>query len=124
MAMSTILLVTMVVLGAALIGAGLLLSWRRGSVRPAAAARPSGGGALHVSGEEFLAAPISEAVEDLVNQRLAAVPGLAGTHVDFGTAADGSLEIWVGEERYTSVDEIRDPRIRQAVKDAVASYNA
>jgi hypothetical protein len=123
MTMSTILLVTLVVLGVALIGAGLLLSWQRGSVRPAASATPSGREAPQVLAEEFLAAPISEAVEDLVNQQLAVIPGLAGTHVDFGTAADGSLEIWVGEERYTSVDEIRDPRIRQAVKDAVAFYN-
>jgi hypothetical protein len=51
------------------------------------------------------------------------MPEMAGARVDFGTAADGSLEIWVGEERYASVDQVRDPRIRQAIQDAVAAYN-
>ena len=121
--MSDTIMVVLVVLGVALIAAGLLLTWRRSSVRPAVrvAARDR---ARPISiGDELQAAPISEAVEDLVNQRLASLPGLARTRVDFGTAADGSLEIWIGEQRYTSVDEIRDPRIRQAVADAVASYN-
>jgi len=121
--MSDTVMVVLVVLGVTLIAAGLLLTWRRTSVRPAVrvAARDR---ARPISiGDELQAAPISEAVEDLVNQRLASLPGLAGTRVDFGTAADGSLEIWIGEQRYTSVDEIRDPRIRQAVADAVASYN-
>ena len=121
--MSDTVMVVLVVLGVTLIAAGLLLTWRRTSVRPAVrvAARDR---ARPISiGDELQAAPISEAVEDLVNQRLASLPGLAGTRVDFGTAADGSLEIWIGEQRCTSVDEIRDPRIRQAVADAVASYN-
>jgi hypothetical protein len=121
--MSDTVMVVLVVLGVALIAAGLLLTWRRSSVRPAVgAAAPDRARPISI-GDELQAAPISEAVEDLVNQRLASLPGLAGTRVDFGTAADGSLEIWIGDQRYTSVDEIRDPRIRQAVADAVASYN-
>jgi hypothetical protein len=49
--------------------------------------------------------------------------GLGSTQVDFGTAHDGSLEIWIGDQRYTSVEALPDPRIRQAVADAVAAFN-
>ena len=121
--MSDTIMVVLVVLGVALIAAGLLLTWRRSSVRPAiGVAAPDRARPISI-GDELQAAPISEAVEDLVNRRLASLPGLAGTRVDFGTAADGSLEIWVGDQRYTSVEEIGDLRVRQAVQDAVASYN-
>ena len=48
---------------------------------------------------------------------------MTGLRVDFGTAHDGSLEIWVGEDRYTSVDSIPDERVRRAVAEAVASFN-
>jgi hypothetical protein len=121
--MNTTVFLALVVLGIVLIAAGVLLSWRRTSVRPAVGAAPSTSARPATARDEFAAAPASEAIEDLVNQRLAAIPGLAGTRVDFGTAADGSLEIWIGEERYTAVDQVRDPRIRQAIEEAVASYN-
>jgi hypothetical protein len=120
--MTTTVQAVLIFLGVTLIGAGLILTWRRASVRAATTA-PRIEGESAGAGGELVAAPSSEAIEDLVNQRLAAAPGLSGTRVDFGTAADGSLEIWVGDERYLSVDEIRDPRIRQAVQDAVAAYN-
>ena len=71
---------------------------------------------------ERLAAASSEAIEELANQALAKA-GVAGPRVDFGTAHDGSLEIWIGEDRYTSVDSIPDERVRQAVAEAVASFN-
>ena len=121
--MAITVMVVLVGLGVVLIAAGLLISWRRSSVRGAAHPSPSATQAPRWMGDELEASPISEAVEDLVNQRLAATPGLAGTRVDFGTAADGSLEIWIGDNRYAAVDEIPDPRVRQAVQDAVASYN-
>ena len=71
---------------------------------------------------ERLAAASSEAIEELANQALAKA-GVTGLRVDFGTAHDGSLEIWVGEDRYTSVDSIPDERVRRAVAEAVASFN-
>jgi hypothetical protein len=43
--------------------------------------------------------------------------------LDFGTAIDGSLEIWVDGERYNSVEEIPDERIRRAIAEAVEKYN-
>ncbi|HMK08508.1 MAG TPA: hypothetical protein VK449_05695 [Anaerolineales bacterium] len=113
--MSTLVLLVLVLAGLLLILAGLWLS-RRG--RTTASTVAAAGGPA-----EAQASATSEAVEDLVNQRLAAIPEFAGTRVDFGTAADGSLEIWIGDKRYTSVAEIEDPRIRQTVQDAVAAYN-
>jgi len=71
---------------------------------------------------ERLAAASSEAIEELANQALAKA-GVTGLRVDFGTAHDGSLEIWVGEDRYTSVDSIPDERVRRVVSEAVASFN-
>jgi hypothetical protein len=116
----TLLLATLLGLGLLLIGVWLFAS-RRNAVRAAA---PDGSPNEPLAVEaERLATPASEAIEDLVNQKLAAIPGLADTKVDFGTAADGSLEIWIGWERYASIDEINDPRIRQAVREAVETYN-
>lgn len=116
--MSVSLLLALLVVGFVLVGSGIILSYRRrpdGGERraPPSAADPS----------ELEAAAASEAIEDMVNRKLAEMPALADRRVDFGTAADGSLEIWVGDERYTSVDAIRDPRIRQAVRDAVEAFN-
>jgi hypothetical protein len=71
---------------------------------------------------ERQASATSEAIEKLVNDALVKA-GLGGTQVDFGTAHDGSLEIWIGDQRYTSVEALPDPRIRQAVADAVAAFN-
>jgi hypothetical protein len=121
--MSTTVFLGLIIVGIVLIAAGAVLSWRRASVRPAVGAAGSTSARPATVRDEFAAAPASEAIEDLVNQRLAAIPGLAGTRVDFGTAADGSLEIWIGEERYTAVDQVRDLRVRQAIEDAVAAYN-
>jgi hypothetical protein len=71
---------------------------------------------------ERQASATSEAIEKLVNDALVKA-GLGSTQVDFGTAHDGSLEIWIGDQRYTSVEALPDPRIRQAVADAVAAFN-
>ena len=68
------------------------------------------------------ASAASEMIEKLVNEGLAAA-GLPAKKVDFATAHDGSLEIWIGDDRYTSVEAIPDPAIRQAVANAVATFN-
>jgi hypothetical protein len=77
----------------------------------------------HTDQGEFKASLIGEQIEEMVRERLAEDPSLAGISLDFGTAPDGSLEIWVDGERYTSVDQIPDERIRSAVADAVAEFN-
>ncbi len=65
----------------------------------------------------------AEAIEELVRERLRRHPDLAAVSVDFGTGPGGELEIWVGEECFGSVEEIRDVRIRQAVAEAVEAFN-
>lgn len=116
---------TLVLLGLVGLGLGLIAIWllvsRRGAVREAVP-RPEAMKSLGREGER-LASASSEAVEELVNRKLGGIPGLADIRVDFGTAADGSLEIWVGWERYASVEEIPDARIRDAVREAVSAYN-
>jgi hypothetical protein len=120
MTTDTLVLVGLVGLGLGLIAIWLVIS-RRGAVREAAP-QPGAKKPLGREGER-LASASSEAIEEIVNQRLAGIPGLAETRVDFGTAADGSLEIWIGWERYASVEEIPDARIRDAVREAVSTYN-
>ena len=72
---------------------------------------------------ERLASPVSEQIEEAAQRKLAGYPDLAGKRLDFGTAGDGSLEIWFDDVRYGSVDQIPDARVREAVAEAVASYN-
>jgi hypothetical protein len=43
--------------------------------------------------------------------------------VDFGTAADGSLEIWVDGTAYSVIQDIPDEPIRAAIHQAIAKYN-
>lgn len=116
---------TLVLIGAVGLGVGLLAIWlvvsRRGAVRSADLRHAAAERAP--ASDDLPSAPASEAIEDLVKQRLKKIPGLANTPVDFATAPDGSLSIWIGSDRYASVEEIRDPRIREAVREAVAGFN-
>jgi hypothetical protein len=36
---------------------------------------------------------------------------------------DGTLEIWLGDERFLDLDEIPDERIRSIIQEAVEAYN-
>ena len=72
---------------------------------------------------ERLASPISEQIEEMVRRRLAAQGDELADGIDFGTGADGSLEIWVEGRCYSTPDEIRDNKVRQAVQDAVEEFN-
>ena len=73
-------------------------------------------------GEEQ-ASPSSEEIEGMVQIQLAQYPDLAGQVIDFGTAADGSLEIWIGGKRYENVSDIPDVRVREAIAEAVDKFN-
>ena len=77
----------------------------------------------HLDKGEEQASPISEQIEEMVRKQLAAFPDLAEQVVDFGSAADGSLEIWIADKRYTSVDDIPDARVREAISEAVKEFN-
>jgi hypothetical protein len=72
--------------------------------------------------DEALAAPFAEQIEDLVQQRISQEPELAQHNVDFGTAPDGSLEIWVDDRRYAEVADIPQPPLREVIREAVQSW--
>lgn len=72
---------------------------------------------------ERVAEPFAEQIESMVHNLLAGEADLDPTSLDFGTEEDGSLAIWYGGNKYTQVDEIPEPRVRQAVEEAVDSFN-
>jgi len=59
----------------------------------------------------------------MVKLRLQAYPDLSQVDLDFGTAMDGSLDIWVDGERYQAVEDVPDARIRKAIAEAVNTFN-
>ena len=67
---------------------------------------------------------ISEQIEEMVKKKLESYPDLADTVFDFGTDAKGEIDIWVNKKRYDQVEDIADERIREAIKAAVATFNA
>jgi len=66
---------------------------------------------------------VSEQIEEMVRRKLGQYPDLADTLLDFGTAADGTLDIWVNARQYDNVSDIPDERIRRAVEEAVDEFN-
>ena len=72
---------------------------------------------------ENVAAPFAEQIEDILKAQMSTDPYLKSFVVDFGTGADGGLEIQVGDDRYTSIEQVPDLRLREAITRAVATYN-
>jgi len=79
--------------------------------------------AARIDKGERRASLVSEQIEELVRSRMAQQPELASRRIDFATGADGGLEIWLDDVCYRSVSEIPDPKIREVVTEAVASFN-
>ena len=86
-------------------------------------ARMAGITDARIDAGERQASLISEQIEEMVKQELASYPDLANSSIDFGTAEDGSLEIWFEGARYYEVNDVPDERVRQAVKKAVSTFN-
>lgn len=72
---------------------------------------------------ERRASIISEQIEQKVKEILEADGTTMEFKVDFATAADGSLEIWIDDERFAEVEDIPDHKIRAAVMKAVEDFN-
>jgi len=72
---------------------------------------------------EKLAAPFAEQIEDILKNLMASDPQLSGHTVDFGTADDGGLEIWVDGKAYREVKDIPEEAIRAAIQKAIKLYN-
>lgn len=71
---------------------------------------------------ERLASPFAEQIEDIAKALIAADPQLADTQIDFGTAPDGRLEIWVGDKRYTDISHLPDERLRALMQQAIDRF--
>ncbi|MFZ6030055.1 MAG: hypothetical protein ACOYYS_20255 [Chloroflexota bacterium] len=76
----------------------------------------------HDAGER-IASPFAEQIEDIARALIAADPALSSTRIDFGTAPDGTLEIWVGDKRYGEIDALPDERLRAIMHEAVARFS-
>jgi hypothetical protein len=73
--------------------------------------------------DEFQASFVSEQIEEMVKQRLMSYEDLIEVEIDFGSAEDGSLEIWFAGRRYVNVDQIPDYRVRDAIAESVQAFN-
>ncbi|MFZ5879178.1 MAG: hypothetical protein ACOY0R_07400 [Chloroflexota bacterium] len=74
------------------------------------------------SGEK-LAAPFAEQIEDILQGLMEADPLLKKFKVDFGTAPDGGLEVWVDGKSYREIKDIPEEPIRAAIQKAIEIYN-
>ena len=72
---------------------------------------------------EKLAAPFAEQIEDMLRAKIESDPYLKSFDIDFGTAADGGLEIWVNGEKYDGVANLPDEHLKQALLQAVKEWN-
>lgn len=66
---------------------------------------------------------ISEQIEEQVKEILKAQGKMLDREIDFASAADGSLEIWIDGIKYSEVNEIPDEDIRDALMKAVDEFN-
>jgi hypothetical protein len=76
----------------------------------------------HDAGEK-LAAPFAEQIEDILQNLIEADPQLKKYKLDFGTASDGGLEIWVDGKPYRAIKDIPEEPIRAAIQKAIDIYN-
>ncbi len=72
---------------------------------------------------ERRASAAAELMQAIVRREMAADPAFAGRSIDFGTAADGSLEILLDDQSYAGVDQIPDARLRELIARAAEEFN-
>ena len=72
---------------------------------------------------EKVAAPFAEQIEDVLRAKVESDPYLKSFDIDFGTGADGGLEIWVNGEKYDGVANLPDEHLKQALLQAVKEWN-
>ncbi len=74
----------------------------------------------HDAGER-LASPFAEQIEDILRAKLDSDP-FNKFEIDFGSAKDGSLEIWVNGKMYAGVDELPDEGLKKVFREAVEKW--
>jgi hypothetical protein len=77
----------------------------------------------HDEGEK-VAAPFAEQIEDVLRARVENDPYLKSFDIDFGTAPDGGLEIWMNGEKYNGVASLPDEKMKQVLLQAVKDWNS
>jgi hypothetical protein len=75
-----------------------------------------------MAGERQASAP-AEMLQSIVRREMASDPAFAARSVDFGTAPDGSLRIWLDGQSYAGVDQIPDARLRDLIARAAEEFN-
>ena len=73
---------------------------------------------------ERLAAPFAEQIEDVIRAKLQADPDLQKYEIDLGANEEHALEIWVNGEKYMSVEELPDERLKKAFRESVEKWKA
>jgi len=118
------LIVGLVMLAALLIAVGFQMLRGRG-LRAAIGTRAlAARAASHTAGEtELQASAAAEALQAIVRRHMAADPAFAGQSLDFGTAPDGSVEVWLNGQAYAGVDRIPDPRLRELIARSADEFN-
>ena len=77
----------------------------------------------HDEGEK-VAAPFAEQIEDILRAKAKSDPYLQSLDIDFGTAADGGLEIWVNGTKYDGVASLPDEKLKETLLQAVKDWNS
>lgn len=77
----------------------------------------------HDEGEK-LAAPFAEQIEDVLRAKAESDPYLKSFDIDFGTATDGGLEIWVNGEKYNGVASLPDEQLKKTLLAVVKEWNS
>jgi hypothetical protein len=118
------LIVGVVMLAALLIAVGFQMLRGR-ALRGAIGIRPQALRAASVTaGEaERQASAAAEALQAIVRRHMVADPAFAGQSLDFGTAPDGSVELWLNGQAYAGVDRIPDPRLRELIARSADEFN-
>ncbi len=77
----------------------------------------------HDEGEK-VAAPFAEQIEDILRAKAENDPYLKSLDIDFGTAEDGGLEIWVNETKYDGVASLPDEKLKETLLQVVKDWNS
>ena len=77
----------------------------------------------HDEGEK-VAAPFAEQIEDVLRAKAQSDSYLKTFDIDFGTAADGGLEIWVNGEKFNGVASLPDEQLKQTLLQVVKEWNS
>ncbi len=73
---------------------------------------------------EKVAAPFAEQIEDILRAKAENDPYLKSLDIDFGTAADGGLEIWVNGTKYDGVASLPDEKLKETLLQVVKDWNS